>query len=243
MRFAFCDTFLIKLSARWKQFRLQSTIFSISRERRCLESLFSWGFGESFQAPAFPLLLVTLAPDVECEKLCGYSCYSWHSTDALKLQTVSQVRHRSFFHALHHFSSSPESEGLRARPCCPLSGAAWRNALLHAEQAKAGGHQALGFRGWLLRVIHNSWPLWTFQLRPLSLMGKPDGDLFIKTISWLFVAPAIHKRAANSPPPWPPQYYHLLLWLVSISVWSLFTLQCVSRLHIAVSLNLCLSVV
>lgn len=106
MCFAFCDTFLIKLSARRKQFRLQSTIFSISRERRCLESLFSRGFGESFQAPAFPLLLVTLAPDVECEKLCGYSCYSWHSTDALKLQTVSQVRHRSFFHALHHFSSS-----------------------------------------------------------------------------------------------------------------------------------------
>lgn len=30
---------------------------------------------------------------------------------------------------------------------------------LHAEQAKAGGHQAQGFRGRLLRLMHNSWPL------------------------------------------------------------------------------------
>lgn len=32
-------------------------------------------------------------------------------------------------------------------------------SFLHAEQAKAGGHQAQGFRGWLLRLMHNSWPL------------------------------------------------------------------------------------
>lgn len=46
---------------------------------------------------------------------------------------------------------------------CPLQGAgldpgaAWRNALLRAEQAKAGGHRVLGFRGRLLSVMHNSW--------------------------------------------------------------------------------------
>lgn len=100
MRFAFCDTFLIKLSARRKQFRLQSTIFSISRERRCLESLFSWGFGESFQAPAFPLLLVTLAPDVECEKLCGYSCYSWHSTSLFLLSRIGGLESQALLPSL-----------------------------------------------------------------------------------------------------------------------------------------------
>lgn len=84
----------------------------------------------------------------------------------------------------------------RDGPRASLStGAAWKNALLHAEQAKAGGHQAHGFRGRLLRVMHNSWPLWTFRLRPLSLMGNPNRDLFIKTISWLFVVPASHKGA------------------------------------------------
>jgi len=30
-------------------------------------------------------------------------------------------------------------------------------------------------------------------------MGNPNGDLFIKTISWLFVIPASHKRANNHP--------------------------------------------
>lgn len=35
-----------------------------------LESSFALGFGEFHELPALPLLLMTLAPDVECEKLC-----------------------------------------------------------------------------------------------------------------------------------------------------------------------------
>lgn len=30
-------------------------------------------------------------------------------------------------------------------------------------------------------------------------MGNPNGDLFIKTISWLFVVPASHKGATSRP--------------------------------------------
>lgn len=72
-------------------------------------------------------------------------------------------------------------------------------SFLHAEQARAGGHRAQGFRGRPIHLMHNSWPLWTFQLRPLSLMGNPNGDLFIKTISWLFVVPASHEGATSRP--------------------------------------------
>lgn len=37
-------------------------------------------------------------------------------------------------------------------------------------------------------------------------MGNPDGDLFIKTISWLFVVPASHRGATGGlySPPQPP---------------------------------------
>lgn len=92
----------------------------------------------------------------------------------------------------------------------PHNRAAWHPALLPSllgqsggmlsfMLSKAGGHQAQSFRGRVLHVMHNSWPLWTFQLRPLSLMGNPNGDLFIKTISWLFVVPASHKGATIRP--------------------------------------------
>lgn len=95
--------------------------------------------------------------------------------------------------------SLPTSDGRTASPAALSLGAAWRNAFLLAERAKAVRHQAQCFRGRLLCVMHNSWPLWTFQLRPLSLMGNPNGDLFIKTISWLFVVPASHKGGTSPP--------------------------------------------
>lgn len=145
---------------------------------------------------------MTLAPDVECEKLCWYSCYSWHSS--ARSATVDSIPG-----AAGELSpcptpprSLPTSDGPDSQPS--LLGQAWRNALLHAEQARAGGHRARGFRGRLLRVMDNSWPLWTFQLRPLSLMGNPNRDLFIKTISWLFVVPASHKEATSRPVLSPP---------------------------------------
>lgn len=79
---------------------------------------------------------------------------------ALRLQTVSQVQQGEIsLVGLHHLGPSPQSTGLTASPAALHPGAAWRNALLHAEQAKAGGHQAQGFRGRLLRVMHNSWTL------------------------------------------------------------------------------------
>lgn len=113
-----------------------------------------------------------------------------------RLQTVSQVQQGSFPCPTPSWSL-PASDNLTASPAALSPEAAWRNALLHAEQARAGRHQAQGFRGRLLRVMHNSWPLWTFQLRPLSLMGNPNRDLFIKTISWLFVILASHKGATS----------------------------------------------
>lgn len=140
-----------------------------------------------------PSLLMTLAPDVECEKLCWYSCYSWHSS----VWQYPRCSRGAWSVPLHHLHPSSQSNGLTASPTALSLGAAWRNAFLHAEQARAGGHQAQGFRGRLLRVMHNSWPLWTFQLRPLSLMGNPNKDLFIKTISWLFVFPASHRGATS----------------------------------------------
>lgn len=74
---------------------------------------------------------------------------------------------------------------------------ACRHVLLHAAQGWRTPTQ--GFQGRLLRVMHNSWPLWTFQLRSFSIMGNPNGDLFIKTISLLFVISANHKGATGRP--------------------------------------------
>ncbi|KAK5871540.1 hypothetical protein PBY51_004418 [Eleginops maclovinus] len=70
-----------------------------------------------------------------------------------RLQTVSQVQQGS------STSVPPHIGCLTASPAALSPGAAWRNAFLHAEQGKAGGHRAQGFRGRLLRVMHNSWPL------------------------------------------------------------------------------------
>lgn len=171
------------------------------------------------QAPVLPSLLMTLAPDVECEKLCWYSCYSWHSS-------VCSETSDSIPGAAGELSPCPTppqslstSDGLTASHAALSPGAAWRKALLHAEQARAGGHQAQGFRGWLLRVMHNSWPLWTFQLRPLSLMGNPNGDLFIKTISWLFVVPASHEGATSYPNIIAPSSHQCLCCTLSTLLW------------------------
>lgn len=150
----------------------------------CLEGLFSWWFGAFFMR-LFPVWLMTLAPDVECGKFCWYLYYCWHSSACSETADCTPG-------AAGELSLCPDRE---ASPTALSLGAAWRNALLHAEQAKAGGYQTQGFRGRLLHVMHNSWPLWTFQLRPLGLMGNPNGDLFIKTISWLFVVPASYKGA------------------------------------------------
>lgn len=150
------------------------------------------------QAPILPSLLMTLAPDVECEKLCWYSCYSWHSS-------ASSETADSIPDAAGKLSRCPAPPQPPPRIGVPdslpslLGQAGGMLSSLHAEQARAGGHRAQGFRGRPIHLMHNSWPLWTFQLRPLSLMGNPNGDLFIKTISWLFVVPASHEGATSRP--------------------------------------------
>ena len=191
---ASCDTFK-RLCTRSEQLRPSSAIFfTFPRELWCLESSFCRRFDKFLKRPCSHrhsrhwLQMWNV-------RSCWFSCYSWHSIGALRGCRQYPRCRGSFPTAPRSLHS--RSNGLTA-PLHALSpGAAWRNALLHAEQGwRTPGP---GFRGRLLRVMHNSWPLWTFQLRPLSLMGNPNGDLFIKTISWLFVVLASHKGATSHP--------------------------------------------
>lgn len=71
----------LRLCARSKQFCPQSAILPLPFLGTLVSGkLIFMTIRRVPQAPILPSLLMTLAPDVECEKLCWYSCYSWHSS-------------------------------------------------------------------------------------------------------------------------------------------------------------------
>lgn len=112
---------------------------------------------------------------------------------AQRLWSVSQMQQRSFPRALRHLCPSLHrsswqpaiSPGASLLPPC-WAGKGWRTP-------------GPGLPG--LAAMSNAQQLAPVNIpaEALNLMGNPNGDLFIKTISWLFVVPASHEGATRRP--------------------------------------------
>jgi len=105
-------------------------------------------------------------------------------------RTVSQVQQGSVPRALRHL-------GLTAGPRCPVSWGRLEECSLHAESARAWRTPGPGLPGPAAPCNAQQLATVNIPAEALSLMGNPTRDLFIQTISELFVALASHKGATS----------------------------------------------